>query len=629
MTRAPAACLLSVLIGLAAFVPGASAKTARASTSPKKTAATLSAPNPNVQLTALSCSSTGNCGAVGTYDDAVNDSQGILVSEASGQWRPSVEALAPAGASLDPFKSANGGGIVDVACPGNGSCVAVGRYTDRTGIDRGLVITESAGRWEQGVRLQLPVNAIQPKKPKTGATQDLVMTGVSCSSVGNCVAIGNYETNAEVWEGLIVPETHGRWGRGIEAPLPSGSPVEGQNAFLLDADCTGDTGCTLAGDYVDALGHQEALLITGEGTSWTAAPDPGAPSDANVDPGVEPTVISCTDAQDCVTVGIYTNPLDNSLGLEFVESHGHWAAATGVTLPSGAAPATTVGDQTSVLSSVSCAQTGDCSAVGWYFDNDENGQGLLETEQNGVWQPGTEAVLPANAEAGLEKQSSGLDWVSCASVGNCLATGVYTDRGLNSRGLLVSEVNGVWQTAQEAPLPAHAASQQTAATDQSDCTAVGDCAVIGEYYDSHGRLLGYTTSETNGSFGRPVAVSVPGPTASELKVSLDSILSPYGRDSGLQAIRKAHGFDFDYLVPAAGTATSDWYATQLGKRVLVGSGHVTEPSAGSTSLKLKLTPAGLKLLTGVKKVRITAVAAFVPRDRKLQGQQTVTAFTLR
>jgi hypothetical protein len=288
-----------------------------------------------------------------------------------------------------------------------------------------------------------------------------------------------------------------------------------------------------------------------------------------------------------------------------------------------------VGDQTAVLSSVSCRQTGDCTAVGWYFDNDENGQGLLVSEQNGVWQPGSQAALPANAVGGLEKQSAGLDSVSCASVGNCLATGEYTDLGYNSQGLLLSESGGVWQTALEAPLPPHASNQQTAATNQSDCTAVGYCAVIGEYNDTRGRLLGYTISESGGSFGRPAAVSVPGATSAELKLSLDAILSPYGKDSALEGIRKARGFQFNYVAPAAGSATLAWYATQAGKPVLAGSGQVSVPTAGGTTLKLKLTAAGIKLLAGLKRVRISASAGFAPRDHKLGDQHTAFTFTLR
>ena len=69
------------------------------------------------------------------------------------------------------------------------------------------------------------------------------------------------------------------------------------------------------------------------------------------------------------------------------------------------------------------------------------------------------------------------------AVGNCLATGVYTDAGYNSQGLLLSEVDGVWRTGLESPLPANAGDIQYAAASQSDCTGVGDCTVIGQYND--------------------------------------------------------------------------------------------------------------------------------------------------
>ena len=52
--------------------------------------------------------------------------------------------------------------------------------------------------------VQLPADATRPTKPKSGIVDDVGLAAVSCSSVGNCVAVGNYETNAEVWEAMIL-----------------------------------------------------------------------------------------------------------------------------------------------------------------------------------------------------------------------------------------------------------------------------------------------------------------------------------------------------------------------------------------------------------------------------------------
>jgi hypothetical protein len=326
-------------------------------------------------------------------------------------------------------------------------------------------------------------------------------------------------------------------------------------------------------------------------------------------------------------VGTYVNPLQNSLGLLLNESGGNWGGGTGATLPSNAAPASTVGDQTVVLASVACPQAGTCTAVGWYFDNDENGQGLLVTQSGGVWQPGAEVPLPSNAVSGLEKQSAGLDWISCASPGNCLATGVYTDLGYNSQGLLLPEVGGVWQAGVESPLPPNASTVQYAAANQSDCTGVGTCTVIGQYNDHRGDVLGYMLSETNGSWGHATELELPAPSATEAKLSLAAILAPAKRTARLAQIRTSRRFAYEYQAVEAGTATTSWYSSREGKRVLIATGRVRVVAPGRTKLELHLTSAGYSTLTGAKHVRVSVVARFTPRVRQA-AQHAVASFTL-
>jgi hypothetical protein len=613
MIRRLAVGLIPVLISLAALAPAPSA----------------AAPNPTVQLAALACASAGNCSAIGTYDDALSDSQGLLLTEKHGAWRRGVQAQLPSGAADVPLKTGNGGGLVDIACPAAGDCTAIGRYTDATGVDHGLLLNERNGSWQRGIRVLLPTNAVAAAKPKSGSgvTDDLGLASVSCSSVGNCVAVGNYESNAEVWEGLILTEIHGKWGRAFEVPLPAGTPIAGQNAVLLSVACTSVGTCAAGGSYVDAAGHEQALLVSGSGRSWTAAPTPAAPADADTDPSVIPSAISCPGVGECAAVGTYLNPLQNSLGLLLSESGGAWQPGVGVTLPTGAAPSTTVGDQTVMLSSVACPQAGMCIAVGWYFDNFENGQPLLDDEQSGVWQPGAQATLPANAAQGLEKQSSGLDWVSCPSAGNCLATGVYTDAGYNSQGLLLSEVGGVWQPGLESPLPSDAGKVQYAAADQSDCTGAGDCAVIGQYDNSHGDVLGYAISESAGTWGKPTELTLPAANAAEAKLSLLTLLEPSGKTGTLAAIRKSHGLVYDYPVVEPGTATVTWYGHADGRAIVIGSGSVHASAVGTVQLKLHLTGIGAKTLASNKRVHVVDAASFSPLAKQPQ-QHLAQTFTL-
>lgn len=581
-----------------------------------------------MQLQSLSCASTGNCSAVGGYDDALGDSQGLLVTEAGGRWQQAVEAQAPAGAAVQPFRLADGGGLVAVSCPATGDCTAVGRYTDSRRTDHGVLLSERRGHWSRGVPLRLPADAITPPRPKSGTVNLLGLADVSCSSVGNCVAVGNYETNAEVWEPMVVAERHGSWSQAVRAPLPAGAPVEGQNAVLLSVTCNHAGRCSAVGEYVDPAGHQQTLLVSGSGESWTTVPAPSPPSDAAPDPDIIPSSIACASPGECAAVGTYLNPLQNSLGVLLNESAGRWAGSSGAVLPSDAAPAGTAGDQTVVLSSVACPQAGSCTAVGWYFDNYENGQGLLISQSHGLWQPGAKVVLPVNAVGGLEKQSAGLDWISCASVGNCLATGVYTDIGYNSQALLLSEVDGDWQAGVESPLPRDAGQQQYAVANQADCTGAGDCTVIGQYDNHRGDVLGYMLSEQGGAWSHATELRLPPVSATEARLSLKAILTPQRRPAELAKIRSSRHFDYEYQAVQAGIATTAWFTSQAGRRVLIATGRVHVRIPGRIELRLNLTARGWRVLRTARRVRVMATASFRPAARDRHRVSAGTDFTL-
>jgi hypothetical protein len=602
MRQLRAGCL-SLLVGLAAggLVAGPAAAASKPSLAPAIPA--------GAQLLALSCPSSGNCGAIGSYYDGLGDNQALFVTQAAGRWHRAVQAQPPAGAAASPFKSSRGAGLVGISCPAPGQCTAVGSYTAANAVDHGVLYQEHNGHWDRGVPLELPANAIRTPQAHGGIADGVSLSAVSCSSPGNCLAVGQYETKAEVLEPLLVRERNGRWLRGVRAPLPADAPVKAQDAALLTVSCAPSGACTAAGAYLNSLGHEVGLLVTGSG-HFSASPSAPAPSDASSDPRTIPAAIACPAPGLCTIVGTYLNPLQNSLGLLLGESAGAWQSASGTTLPGDAAPAGTFGDQNTVLSSVSCPQAGACTAVGWYYDNGENSQGLLLDQSGGVWQPGSEVTLPANAVKGLQKQAAGLDSVSCSSPGNCLATGVYTTIALDNQGLLVSETNGVWQPAIEAPLPRGAALSQSAATVASDCTGPGDCSVIGDYLDGRGDLQGYTLTERAGSFGRARALVLPPASATEARLSLAAILRPHGPGAHLEQLRKAGTYTYIYEAVKPGTATASWYSRVAGGRVLIASGRVHARGAGALALVLRLTPAGRALIASSASVHISAQATF-------------------
>ena len=113
------------------------------------------------------------------------------------------------------------------------------------------------------------------------------------------------------------------------------------------------------------------------------------------------------------------------------------------------------------LTSVACASTGNCTAVGRYGDASGNRQGLLLTETLGTWAPGVKAVLPMGADPDPIAE---LESVSCASAGNCSAVGQYRDTSGNTHGLLMTETAGTWAAGVEAVLPPAATNPNVAST---------------------------------------------------------------------------------------------------------------------------------------------------------------------
>ena len=147
---------------------------------------------------------------------------------------------------------------------------------------------------------------------------------------------------------------------------------------------------------------------------WTAVPAPAPPSDANVDPNIVPSSLACADADDCAAVGTYINPLQNSLGLLFSES----------AAPGPAAPARrcrqTPRRRARSATRPSCShpwrarRPATARPSAGTSTTTRTARGCSSTQNGGTWQPGVEVTLPANAVQGLEKQSAGLDWISCA-----------------------------------------------------------------------------------------------------------------------------------------------------------------------------------------------------------------------
>jgi hypothetical protein len=111
------------------------------------------------------------------------------------------------------------------------------------------------------------------------------------------------------------------------------------------------------------------------------------------------------------------------------------------------------------------------------------------------------------------------------------------------------------------------------------------------------------------------------PSTAQIAALLASELTPSGKAAKIAAVRKRGGFALAFRALEAGTAVVNWYQVPLGARlakktrakpVLVAFGRLTFPTAGTATMKIKLTAAGKRLMKRVARLKLTAMGTFTP-----------------
>jgi hypothetical protein len=474
-----------------------------------RTDAPVTAQYSTSSLQSVSCASAGNCAAVGGYADS-SGGEGLLLSEQHGVWGDGVEALLPADAAWGPAASRKPWRQVflsSVSCSSVGECVAVGEYQTRSGFERGLILTETGGVWQTGIVAPVPAN--------TGGESTL--RSVSCPSVGNCAAVGTYRLTSDhhsSLEGLLVTQ-HGETWFGYKAVLPAdahsssnaGRPYAWtpQKVALESVSCPSAGNCSAVGEYKDANSqrgesHSQGLLLSESGGVWEPGGGAVLPANAYSNPIVRLHSVSCSSANVCAAVGEYlTYDSDGGMatdpGLLLTESGGTWQAGveqTGIGPPSSA-------PFSENLPSISCTSAGECVAAGSVLVGNAI-RSVLAVQSGGQWQPGLEGPVPADTSDFV-----GMLAVSCASAGNCAAVGGYHRNGADwAHALLLSENGGSWHAVVPS-LPADTASYLSWVS----CPSAGNCVAVGRYSADVLQPQGVLLSETEGIWGTGVAVMLP------------------------------------------------------------------------------------------------------------------------
>lgn len=362
----------------------------------------------------------------------------------------------------------------DIACSTVGSCVAVGNYFDTGNASHGLIEALSGGTWT-------PIEAPLPANAATNSGVNL--KSLACPDVGDCVAIGNYGDGSGFGQGLLETLSAGTW-TATEAPLPANALPNG--GIVSAVACETASTCVVIGNYT-VMGGGEGLIETLSGGTWTSTevPLPTQGASGNL------LDVTCPDVADCVAVGNYSDQGHNAHVLVDTLSAGTWTP-TEARLPAGAQPSGN-------LLSVSCADAADCEAVGGYIDTAGNPQGLIETLSGGTWTAGA-APVPPNAESGSGHRY--LSLVACSAVGFCAAGGGYTDTTAVDQTLLETLLAGKWIPT-EASIPGNRTG--TAVVNDVSCPAPDSCVSVGNYND----LMGFGRGVIETLVGTSPTISSP------------------------------------------------------------------------------------------------------------------------
>ena len=286
--------------------------------------------------------------------------------------------------------------LYSVSCPAVRACVAVGDY-DTNADPNGRPYAQ---KWNGH---KWTITAVLPE-PRNDSFSGL--SAVSCASARSCVATGQAIRGGH--NNTYTAVFNGHAWRLVPADLPRGTTY----SRLASVSCTGPRACTAAGEYqLHETAKSRTLIETFNGQAWTHHATPNPRSGPN---GSEFDSVSCATPRACVAVGHRTS-LANDGSLTFAErlTGQRWKR-------------TAVRDQTaassSVLSDVACPSRRRCVAVGISFSDGPppSSATLTETFNGTSWRT-VATPVPAGAVA------VSLDSVACSAPGACMAIGSYYD----------------------------------------------------------------------------------------------------------------------------------------------------------------------------------------------------------
>jgi len=421
------------------------------------------------ELYHVACASPSDCWAVGsatrptsglggTYETLIEHWDGTLWTIVSS---PNTSS---GGVPLDNW-------LYGVTCiPGSG-CWAVG--TRRANGNTSPPLQTLIERWNGASWTIID-------SPNTSATQNNVLSSISCTSASNCWAVNSYYG---YYDGTTTHTLTERWDGVSWTTVASPDKNSSKDTLLTGVTCVSGSACWAVGYSADPPYdnyNADAVTERWDGTSWNIVSTPNAT--ASYASTLNST--TCTSASECWAVGDYYTGIAVQLLVEL------WNGTSWSIVP---APdkVNSFGLTFDYLQGVTCTSASDCWAVGYYDasgpNQDFDYQTLIEHWDGNSWtivdSPNVNTI-----------RNNFLEAVTCTSASDCWAVGQYHS-GNNITGdkiyqTLIEHWNGAaWSIVSSPNIDPTLFHYLNSVT----CVSGSDCWAVGEYF---------TSSTDAGAFGK-------------------------------------------------------------------------------------------------------------------------------
>ena len=375
----------------------------------------LSPDGPNDHFNAVSCSSAGNCTAVGDYANGDGYNIPMTVSSTNGVWADAIPAT---------FQSDFSGSAVStfnvVSCSSAGNCMAGG--TDYQA--GGFFTIATNGVWATAVVI-----------PKVNA-----LGGLSCTAPGSCTAAGSVVDSQNNVRAMTVTATNGAFAApalvAIDPLLEPAYPYEALGAV----SCTSPGNCTAVGAFYDGNYSSQPLLETSTNGVWAPPVAMTYQSDLVHTPtGASLISVSCAAPHSCTAAGT-SYGADGTEAFTVTLSDGVWSPA----VLAAFAPGVSQTPRADYFNAISCSTPGNCTAVGDFTNINGNYPAMTQTITHILPRPNA----PTGVRVTFGNANATLTWNSPTPIPGVTVSGFRvtsspTSPGCSTTGLRTCTVSGL------------------------------------------------------------------------------------------------------------------------------------------------------------------------------------------